>query len=191
MRRSANSAAVIVAPVGPALASACERPSATSAAREHDRGLRRVAHGADRIVVVGDRIRRRDHLDARRRPRARRARPDRRTRARRSRRPPRHGPRRRSPRPPLGPAAVEGDRLSPATPDGASPVRVGFADLVHDHLAPGVGAAGRADAMRQPRAVAARALVQPRLRRRVRRAALVAALRGGSFLRDGHRDAEW
>src|SRR4051812_10280940 len=64
--------------------------------------------------------------------------------------------------------------------------RVGVADLVRDHLAPGVGAADRADTVRQARAVAARALVESRLRRPVGRAALVAPLRGLSFLRDGH-----
>ena len=40
--------------------------------------------------------------------------------------------------------------------------RVGLADLVRDHLAPRIGAAHRADAVRQTRAVAARALVEAR-----------------------------
>ena len=62
-RRSANSAAVIVAPVGPALASACELPVGDVGGGEHDRGLGRVAHGADRVLVVGDLVGGREQLD--------------------------------------------------------------------------------------------------------------------------------
>ena len=55
-----------------------------------------------------------------------------------------------------------------------------------DDLATRVGAAGRADAVRHPRAVALRALVQARRGDRVVSATLVAAGARLSLLRDGH-----
>src|SRR5919201_5476216 len=61
-----------------------------------------------------------------------------------------------------------------------------LADLVRDHLAPRVGPADRADAMGHPRAVAARAFVQPRRARLVGGAALVAPAARGPLLRNGH-----
>ena len=64
MRRSANRAAVIVAPVEPALTSACERPSATSAAARTTDAPGVAAHRGDRVVVVGDLVRCLEHLDA-------------------------------------------------------------------------------------------------------------------------------
>src|SRR5436190_22021196 len=55
-----------------------------------------------------------------------------------------------------------------------------------DHFAPGVGAAGRTDAMRQPRAVAAWAFVQPRGRDLVLGTPLVAPRPRLSLLGDRH-----
>ena len=63
-RRSANSAAVIVAPVGPALASACERPSATSAAAstiEASGASRTAPTGSSSLVISSGGV---DQLDA-------------------------------------------------------------------------------------------------------------------------------
>src|SRR4051794_17299655 len=64
--------------------------------------------------------------------------------------------------------------------------RRGLGGLVADDLTPGVGAAGGADPMRQARAVAARAFVQPRRRGLVLRAPLVAPRPGLSLLGDRH-----
>ncbi len=68
--------------------------------------------------------------------------------------------------PPLGATAVEGhgDGQGLLLRVGSRLARGRLADLVLDHLAAGIGAAYGADAMRQPRAVAARALVEARAR---------------------------
>ena len=57
-------------------------------------------------------------------------------------------------------------------------------------LAALVGAAGRADAVRELRRAALRAGVDPRRLERMRRPALVATGLGGLSLRDGHRSGE-
>src|ERR1700742_3010769 len=91
----------------------------------------------------------------------------------------------------LGAEAVEG--YGGAAPGGHRLLRVagrGLGDRVLDDLAAGVGAAGRADAMRQPRAVAARAAIEAGLAGLVLGAALVAAGARGSLLRDGHRSRD-
>ena len=57
MRRSANSAAVIVAPVGPALTSASELPSATSAAARTTEACERertAATGSSALVISSE-----------------------------------------------------------------------------------------------------------------------------------------
>src|SRR5215207_6421991 len=59
-----------------------------------------------------------------------------------------------------------------------------------DHLTAGVGAAGGTDAVRQPGAVAARALVQSRASRPVLGAALVAPGARGALLGDGHEGGD-
>ena len=85
--------------------------------------------------------------------------------------------------PSLGAAAVEGDVVTGGHREGTTRLlllaarRLGrsrLRDLVLDHLAARVGAAHRADPMRQPRTVAAGALVEPRRARPVRCSALVA-----------------
>ena len=81
----------------------------------------------------------------------------------------------------LGPEAVEGDgHAAPgrhySSASGAAARRLG--DRVRDHLTAGVGAAGRADPVRQARAVAARAAVEARP---CRPCAWRAACRGGRW----------
>src|SRR5439155_22519150 len=61
-----------------------------------------------------------------------------------------------------------------------------LADLVRDHLAAGVRAADRADAMGQPGTVTARALVEARRRDFVGGPALVATRARGPLLGNGH-----
>ena len=63
-RFSAKSAAVIVAPVYPALTSELQRPSATAAAAIDDRGIGRGADGCDRLGLVADPVGGRVELDA-------------------------------------------------------------------------------------------------------------------------------
>jgi hypothetical protein len=59
--------------------------------------------------------------------------------------------------------------------------------LLRDDLAPGVGAARRADPVRKARAVAAGAAVESRRRHGMGRTPLVAPGAGSSLLRDGHK----
>ena len=174
-RFSANSAAVIVAPVEPGLASASEPPRGDVGGGADDRRLRARA---DRAAPAPRRCR---SIRWSRSPRRRRA--DR-ARAVLGRRP---KTRTRDPlgrgranaldhdlRPGLGPERVERDRhpVGGEAPGGraawASTYSLGASGELRrglvpgDDLATGVGSAGRADAMRQPWAVAMRALVQTR-----------------------------
>src|SRR5581483_6041581 len=88
--------------------------------------------------------------------------------------------------PPLGATAVEGhgDGQGLLLRVGSRLASRRLADLVPDHLAAGVRAADRADAMREARAVAPRTLVEARRADRVSRAPLIAACARGSLLRD-------
>src|SRR5690606_17596770 len=121
-------------------------------------------------------------------PRPRRRPPARPAPARSRRRAPRSRPRRR-------PALRRRARRSPArprnrrrrrSPRGRAPRLLGGGGRLGgppaDDLAAGVGAAGRAHPVRQPRAVAARAAVDRRLAGLVVGAPLVAAGAGGSLL---------
>src|SRR6185295_4899721 len=185
-RRSANRAAVIAAPVEPALAIAWERPSATSrAARTTDApGLDRTAATGSSSLVISSRAGTSSApaicstgASAEGSPNTRSRIPS----AAAARTPatiasgPRSAP--RPSRATVGTELLLGLR-------GLSGGRLG--DLVFDHLASSVRPAYRADSMRQAGAMAARALVQPRRADRVGRAALVPARTGGPFLRDGH-----
>ena len=175
-RRRPKVAAAIAAPVEPALTIASARPSATSAAARTTEAsflARTAATGSSSLPIdsaVGttsipstpfkpelDRPGRRPAAGSRPPPPSARPR-----RARQSPARPRTHPGPRSRRAPRALLRVGGRRR-----------RLG--DGVFDHLTPRVGAAGRADAMRQAGAVAARAAVQPRLAGLVVRAPLVAA----------------
>ncbi len=100
---------------------------------------------------------------------------------------------RRARRSPARPRSHRGRRSRRAGAN-ATPSRracaVGSGDRVFDHLATRVRAAGGADAVRQARAVATGAAVEPCLACLVLGAPLVAAGAGSSLLRDGHRSRD-
>ena len=191
-RFSANSAAVIVAPGGAGArqrAAAAPRRPPRRPGRPRPPGVARTAATGSASLpihsVVGLHARRRRAGSAspgrRRAPGCRRPRPAGRPRApARARRPPRRRRARRARHHGLSPAARA---ARPAARWRRAPRA--------DHLTPRVGPAGGADAMRQARAVAARALVQARRRDLVLGAPLVAPRARLSLLGDRHRRRGW
>src|SRR4051794_888796 len=185
----------MVAPVGPALTRACERPSATSAAARTIEALSRertaatgssslvTASGASTSSMPGVPSRRESSAAS---PNTRSAIPSRAA----SRAPSVRAPAPRSaPRPS---SAITGAEPGPISLLLFGRRRLGLGpglslgDLVRDHLATRVRAANGTDAVREPWAVAPRALVESRSGDLVRGAALVTAGARGSLLRDGH-----
>ena len=186
-----------MAPVEPGLASASERPAATSSRRAHDRGLRPRADRANRLLVVADHLDRVDDLDLVRGEAGE---------GRGGAEDPncdvvggRHADALGDGIDPgFGAERVEGDRdrvagvarrtrrRSPHLLPLWASAQLGRGIVGGDDLAAGVGPAGRADAMRQPRAVALRALVEAGSRNGIVGATLVATGAGLTLLRDGH-----
>ena len=172
MRLTASVAAASVGPVLPAETSASARPSPTAAAAWTIDASRRDAHGGHRVLPRLDRLRCVDELGVRSRGVGDLGRPGR-TGARAAR----SGRRLRRLRPAPGRRRSRRPRSLVVCVDPG---------LLHDDLAAGVGTAVRADPVRPPRRVAARAVAEARGLDLVLRAALVRPRMGLSLLGNGH-----